>query len=57
MLHSQPVAEIIAHVVAAEGQHGHGVAANLAELPLAAAVISEPMVAPMYTPALQLNAS
>ena len=30
-LHLDPVAEVVAHVVAAEGQHGHGVAADLAD--------------------------
>ena len=30
--HVEPVAEIVAHVVAAERQHGHGVAADLADL-------------------------
>ncbi|MNQ64064.1 hypothetical protein D3C85_784680 [compost metagenome] len=30
----QPVAEIVAHVVAAEGQHGEGIAAQLADLVL-----------------------
>lgn len=29
-LHADPMAEIVAHVVAAEGQHGHGVPADLA---------------------------
>src|SRR6185312_827280 len=27
-LHAEPVPEVVAHVVAAEGKHGHGVAAN-----------------------------
>ena len=30
-LHLDPVAEVVAHVVAAEGQHGHGIAAQLAD--------------------------
>ena len=30
-LHLDPVAEVVAHVIAAEGQHGHGVAADLAD--------------------------
>ena len=30
--HVQPVLEVVAHVVAAEGQHGHRVAADFAEL-------------------------
>ena len=30
-LHLDPVAEIIAHVIAAERQHGHGIAADLAD--------------------------
>ena len=32
LAHGQPVLEVVAHVVAAEGKHGHGVAADLAEL-------------------------
>src|SRR5690349_19538074 len=28
-LHSDPVAEIVAHVITAEGQHSHGIATNL----------------------------
>ena len=47
-LHLDPVTEVVAHVVAAEGEHGHGVAADFADVRLpAAAVVSEPMVAPM----------
>ena len=46
-LHAEPVTEVVAHVVAAEGKHGHGVAADLPIAPPAAAVVSEPMVAPM----------
>ena len=30
-LHLQPVPEVVAHVVAAEGEHGHGVAADFAD--------------------------
>src|SRR5690606_37278013 len=30
-LHLDPVAEVVAHVVAAEGEHGHGVAADFAD--------------------------
>ena len=30
-LHLDPVAEIVAHVIAAEGQHRHGIAANFAD--------------------------
>src|SRR6185312_7755228 len=30
-LHPDPVSEIVAHVIAAEGQHGHGVPADLAD--------------------------
>ena len=30
-LHAQPVPEVIAHVVAAEGKHGHGIAADGAD--------------------------
>ena len=30
-LHAEPVPEVVAHVVAAEGQHGHGIAADLAD--------------------------
>ena len=30
-LHLQPVTEVVAHVVAAEGQHGHGVTADLTD--------------------------
>ena len=30
-LHLEPVTEVVAHVVAAEGQHGHGIAADLAD--------------------------
>jgi hypothetical protein len=51
------VAEVVGHVVAAEGQHGHRVAAHFAGLtPFAAAVVSEPMVAARYTPWAQLKA-
>src|SRR3984893_19516817 len=32
-LHLDPVAEIIAHVIAAERQHSHGIAAYLADFP------------------------
>ena len=32
LAHVQPVLEVVAHVVAAEGQHGHRVAADFAEL-------------------------
>src|SRR5271166_992086 len=30
-LHIDPMAEIVAHVVTAEGQHSHGIAANFAK--------------------------
>src|SRR6185312_6258754 len=30
-LHAQPVTEVVAHVVAAEGEHGHWIAADLAQ--------------------------
>ena len=30
-LHLEPVTEVVAHVVAAEGEHGHGVAADFAD--------------------------
>src|SRR6476659_988026 len=30
-LHIDPVAEIVAHMIAAEWQHGHGIAANFSE--------------------------
>ena len=30
-LHLDPVTEVVAHVVAAEGQHGHGIAAHHAD--------------------------
>ncbi len=30
-LHLDPVAEVVAHVIAAEGQHGHGIAAHFAD--------------------------
>ena len=45
--HLQPVVEVIAHVVAAERQHGERVAADNAPAPKAAAVVSEPSVAAM----------
>jgi hypothetical protein len=32
-LHLDPVAEVVAHVIAAEGQHGHGIAAHLPTAP------------------------
>ena len=46
-LHLDPVPEVIAHVVAAERQHRHGIAAHLADVPAAAAVVSDPIVAPV----------
>jgi hypothetical protein len=55
-LHPDPVTEVVAHVISAEGEHGHGVAADFAERTSGGGGGSEPMVAPMYTPEDQLNA-
>ena len=41
----EPVLEVVAHVVAAEGQHGERVAAHHTLFAPAAAVVCEPMVA------------
>ena len=46
LAHLQPVGEVVAHVVAAEGQHGHGVAAELADLAGGRGGGLGPMVAP-----------
>ena len=56
--HVQPVLEIVAHVVAAEGQHGHGIAPRHADgCPVLAAVVSDAIVAPTNTPCCQPNDS
>ncbi len=56
-LHVQPVREVLAHVVAAEGEHRHRVAAHDADLARSPPPSSrEPIVAPMKTPCVQLNA-
>src|ERR1044071_2433192 len=48
--HLQPVAEVVAHVVATESKHRHRIAPDHADFPVIAAVVSEPSVAAMYTP-------
>ena len=46
-LHLDPVAEVIPHVVSAEGQHGHGIAADIAYGRAGGGGGLEPMVAPV----------
>ena len=50
----QPVPEVVAHVVAAERQHRERIAPHLACCPSAAAVVSTPIVAALYTPNCRL---
>src|SRR2546426_12651619 len=53
----EPMVEVVTHVVTDKRDHCHRIAPHTPTFPVAAAVVSEPIVAAMYTPEPQSSAS